>query len=255
MQAKMTTHHSVEKALSILLAFTPRNHEKSATEIARSLGVHLSTSVRLLRILETHGFVYRDTATKRYSLGRSAFDIGRAMYQTARERIVVVAQPYVDRLRDDLGEDVGLEVLLNDRTVLAYRAFGFRPFSVEFTMGDSLPIHAVAGGKAMLAFSPPAFVESILKEGLPSLTPSTITDPQVFRERLSEYRKMGIAYDLGETDSDRHFVAAPIFGVDERPVAAVVIGAWAHKVKGGFGKRVIEALKRTAAEVSTRLRY
>jgi IclR family transcriptional regulator, KDG regulon repressor len=247
------THQSIEKVLRILLAFTPNNDEKTATEIASHLGIHVSTSVRLLGALATHGFVYKDPRTKRYSLGRSAFEVGQAVYRSAQGRIVVVAQTYIDQLRDELGEHIGLEVLSGHRTVITYRASGSQAISVEFDIGDSLPIHAVAGGKAILAFSSPSFVEAILREGLPPLTPNTITDPQVFRDRLAEYRETGVAYDFGEVDLDYHFVAAPIFGIDGRPVAAVVTGGWANRIESHFSEKVIMAVKKTAAQISSRL--
>lgn len=252
---KRNTHQSAEKALRILLAFVPNNGERTATEIARDLGMHISTVVRLLAILVACGFVYRDSRTKRYSLGRSAYDIGKAVYQSVKDRIVVIAQPYVDQLRDQLNEDVGLEVLFANHTLLAYRASGPSSFSPDNALGDRLPIYATAGGKAILAFSPPALVESVLREGLPSFTPNTITDPGIFRERLAQYREAGVAYDLGEVDVDRHFVSAPIFGIDQTPVAAVGVGGWAEKIKGQFDSRIIEAIKKTAAEVSQRLRH
>jgi IclR family KDG regulon transcriptional repressor len=255
MQSKNGTHQSVEKALRILLSFTPDNREKSAIELSREFDIHASTMSRLLQVLASYGFLIQDLQTKKYSLGKSAFDIGNAIYQTVREKMVVIAQPYVDELRDKLAQDVGLEVLLDNSTILAYRAWGPKPFRVRFTMGDRLPVHIVAGGKAILAFSSPEFVDRILKEKLTALTPNTITDPEVLKERLAQYRQEGVAYELGESDIDRHFVAAPVFNFEKKPVAAVVIGGLAHRIKGKFPLKTISALKETAAKISERLLY
>jgi DNA-binding IclR family transcriptional regulator len=255
MQNQNGTHQSVEKALRILLSFTPGNREKSTVELSRELGIHVSTVSRLLQVLIQYGFLYCDPGTRKYSLGKSAFDIGNAIYQTVREKIVIIAQPYVDELRDTLGRDIGFEVLLDDTTILAYRAWGPKPFRIRFTMGDRLPVHIVAGGKAILAFSPPSMVDRLLSGNLTSLTPNTITDPEVIKERLAEYRQLGVAYDLGESDVDYHFMAAPVFNYEKRPVAAVVIGGLAHNIKGRFPKKVVSALKETAGKISARLLY
>jgi len=122
-------------------------------------------------------------------------------------------------------------------------------------MGDRLPAHIVAGGKAILAFSPTDFVDSVLEEGLTSLTRKTVTDPEMVKLRLAEYREDGLAYDLGESDLDYHFAAAPVFNFAERPVAAVVMGYPAEKVREGFDPRALTALRETAAKISARLMY
>ena len=208
-----------------------------------------------MRVLVAHGFVYQDHWTKKYSLGKTAFDIGNAVYQTVKERMAIIAQPYIDELRDSIGRSVILEVLIGNTCVHAYMSVGTTQLRSRFRIGSRLPAHVVAGGKAMLAFSPAAFVDGVLKEGLPRLTPNTITDPETLRKKLAAYRRTGLAYDLGESDLDYHFVAAPVFNFAKRPVAAVVTGDLAERVREGFDPKMLAALKETAAKISARLMY
>jgi len=249
------THESLQKALWILLSFTPSNREKNVAGLCRELGFHKSTISRLLRVLVANGFLHKDPFTKKFSLGKSAFDLGNAIYHTIREKMVIIAQPYIDDLRDSIGLDVGLEVLLDNTTVYAYRTAGISLLRPRFSMGDRLPAHIVAGGKAMLAFSAADFVDRVLTEKLVSLTSKTVTDREIIRQRLAEYRKTGLAYDLGESDLDYHFVAAPVFDFAKRPVAAVVTGELAMNVQDGFDPKILSALKETAAKISARLMY
>jgi IclR family pca regulon transcriptional regulator len=206
-------------------------------------------------VLVTHGFLYQNPWTKKYSLGKSAFDIGNAVYQTVRERMAIIAQPYVDELRDSTGHSIVLEVLIGNTCVHAYLARGTTQLRSRFIMGNRLPAHIVAGGKVMLAFSPPDFVDSVVKEGLIRLTPNTVTEPKILKQKLAKYRQMGLAYDLGESDLDYHFVAAPVFNFAKKPVAAVVTGDLAEKVRKGFNPKILSALKETAAKISARLMY
>jgi DNA-binding IclR family transcriptional regulator len=249
------THESLRKALVILLSFTPNNREKSVTDLSKELGLHRSTTSRLLRVLVAHGFLFQDHWTKKYSLGKSAFDIGNALYQTVKDRMAIIAQPYVDDLRDSIGRSVILEVLIGNTCVHAYVSAGTTQLRSRFKIGARLPAHIVAGGKAMLAFSPAGFVDGVLKEGLTKLTPNTITDPETLRRKLAAYRRTGLAFDLGESDVDYHFVAAPVFSFGKRPVAAVVTGDLAENVKEGFDPKMLSALKDTAAKISARLMY
>jgi IclR family acetate operon transcriptional repressor len=255
MQNNQNTHRSLEKALAILLSFTPNNRQKGVVELSKELGLHVSTASRLTQVLSHHGFLRYDSWAKKYSLGKSAFDLGRATLQSVRGQLVTIAQPYIDELRDSLGEDVALEVLLDKFTILAYIAWGPQPFKVRFSIGDRLPAHVAAGAKAIMAFSPPEFADNLLKGKLIRLTPKTITNPKVLKKKLTQFRQQGVAFDLGESDMDHHIVAAPVFNYEKRPVAAVVTGGFAHKIKGRFEPHIISALKETAAKISSRLFY
>lgn len=250
---QVNTHESLEKALKILLSFTPGNREKTVAELSRELGITVSTTSRLLKVLAAYGFVFQDEWTNKFSLGKSSFDVGHAIYETVRDKMVIIAQPYIDQLRDSIGQDVGLEVLLDNETILAYRAWGPPQFRTRFAVGDRLPFNVAAGAKAILAFSPSGVINKLLDGGLTSLTEKSITDPKSLRHCLAECRKTGFAYDFGETDLDYHFVAAPVFTHGGRPIAAVVTGDHAQRIQGKFNAKILSALKETAGKISTRL--
>ncbi len=196
MQLRKNTHRFVERTLTILLSFTRGNREKGIVELSKELGYHASNVSRLVQVLTNYGFLRNNPWTKKYSLGKSAFDLGRAIYQSVREQLVTIAKPYIDELSDFLGIDVGLEVLLDDGTILAYRAWGPRPFKVRYTIGDRIPVHVAAGAKAIMAFSPPEVMDNLLKGELIRFTPKTITNQNVLKKKLAEFRRRGVAFDL-----------------------------------------------------------
>jgi len=158
-------------------------------------------------------------------------------------------------MRDVIIQEVGFEVLLGDSTFLGVPGPRTWTDQTKVRAGRPVAAHIVAGGKAILAFSSPKVVERLVAAGLTSLTPNSITDPEVLKKRLAEYRRTGLAYDLGECDLDYHFVAAPVFDYTKRPVAAVVTGDLAYRVKGRFAPKVLAALKDTASKISARLLY
>src|SRR3972149_9353710 len=105
MQSSQNTHRSVERALTLLLSFTHGNPEKGIVELSKQLGFHASTVSRLVHVLTNYGLLRNDPWTKKYSLGKSAFDLGRAIYQSVRDQLVTIARPYIDELRDSLERD------------------------------------------------------------------------------------------------------------------------------------------------------
>ncbi|OGO66615.1 MAG: hypothetical protein A2030_11965 [Chloroflexi bacterium RBG_19FT_COMBO_50_10] len=60
---------AVERALGVLLCFTPETPELTMTQIAEQVGIHKSTTHRLLATLEKQRFVQRDPDTGIYRLG------------------------------------------------------------------------------------------------------------------------------------------------------------------------------------------
>ncbi len=244
---------SASRILAILTSFEPDNHARSIKEIGEAMGLSISTTSRLVRLLEERAFLQKDPWTKKYSLGRSVFDLGQVLLGSLRNDISAIAKPYVDALRDTLGLSVALEVLLGNSTVLAYAAWAANRPSFSPAVGQRMPIHIAAGAKAILAFSSPEFVDKVLQGELARLTPNTITDPEVLKARLKEYKRLGVAFDLGEGTLDLHIAAAPVFDHEKKPVAAVAAGDVAHKIKGHFDDAFIARLKETAAKISTRL--
>jgi len=255
MQPKANTHQSLERALGILLAFTPNNQEMGTVEVSEEVGLHKSTVTRLLHVLTKNGFLQQNPGTKKYSLGRSAAEIGRAITQSLDSHLISIAQPFIDDLRNSVEETVALEVFSGNTTILACSAKGPRLVQVSFKIGDRLPVHVAAGAKAIMAFLPPDFVESLIPKKLVSFTPNTITKRDILFEQLTEIRKSGLASDRGERDIDVHVIAAPVFNHEKKPVAAVVISVPITRKETLEDPKVISLLKKTTAEISEQLLY
>ncbi len=256
MEQKPSTHAAVEKALRILLAFTPQNEGLGTQELSEKQGLHKSTTNRLLKVLEKHGFVEQDAETKKYQLGRSAVQIGRAVVQSLDTRLVSIARPYVHNLRDQLNEGVALEVWAGDTTVLSYAVEGPRLVRVSADLGQRMPVHVAAGARAIMAFLPPEIVDELLRQQFTRYTRKTVTDPRVIKRRLKDVRKAGVAFDYGELDADMQGMAAPVFNYSQRPVAAIVTVGPASRMKAVMGsKKTTFLLKETAANISSRLYY
>lgn len=66
---------SVERAMSILLAFSHARAQMSLAELAAETGLHKSTILRLARSMALFGFLDRD-AQGRFSIGASVWHLG-----------------------------------------------------------------------------------------------------------------------------------------------------------------------------------
>ncbi len=245
--------NSIEKALEILLSFTPDNRPLRTVEISNRLGMNKATVNRILITMKNRGFIAQDHTTRRYRLGPSTALLGRAVKQSLDGRLVALAKPYLDDLRDKVGETVHLEVLYDERIFLTYSARGPRQLTVTPRVGDRMAINANAGAKAIMAFCPQEVIEKHLTGPLSIFTSNTVTDPDTIRKEYEEIRATGFAYDKGEYDDDVDAVAAPIFDHEDRIVAAVVILAPSFRMSSSIASGSLELLMDTAADISNRL--
>ncbi len=248
-----TALNSIEKALEILRAFTPENRPLRSVEISHRLGMNKATVNRILITLKKRGFVVQDDATRRYRLGPSTALLGRAVKQSLNGRLVALAKPYLDSLRDKVGETVHLEVLTGGRIFLSYSAKGIRQVTVTPRVGDQMAVNANAGAKVIMAFCPKEMVAKHLAGTLTKFTTKTVTAPSKILQEYEVIRATGLAYDKEEYDEDVHAVAAPVFNHEDRVVAAVVIIAPAFRMSSSIESGSLELLKDAATDISDRL--
>ena len=245
--------NSYEKVLQILLTFTPENRPLRTVEISNQLGINNATVNRILITLKNNHFVVQDEKTRRYRLGPSAALLGRSVKQSLKGRLVSIAKPYLEELRDKVSETVHLEALHDEKIFLVYSAKGLRQVIVTPHVGDRMDINSNAGAKAIMAFCPKEIIEQHLAAPMKVFTTRTITDPGILRREYEEIRTTGFAYDNEEHDDDVSAVAAPIFNHEGQIAAAVVIIAPSFRMKGSIESGSLELLKDTATDISNRL--
>ena len=253
MKPKSTNLSSTEKALKILMAFSPYNNEMGTLELSKKLGIHKSTVSRLLHLLTANDFLQQNPATKKYLLGRAVAEIGNAVFKSLDSAIVGIALPYLNVLSEQVGESVALEVVSGTNIFLASHVEGRQHIRFSFQMGEQVPINVTAGAKAILAYSNPEFVKQCLQAKFQRFNANSITSKKAYRALLAEVRKTGVAYDRGERYEDALAMAAPIFNHQGQPIAAVVIAGPAFRLTSLFLQKAVGPLKQTAADISQRM--
>lgn len=86
------------KGLDVLDSLRGASVELRLTDIAEKVGLDMSTTFRMLRTLEAHGYVVRDKATKRFrhTLGHRNYRVGYAQLSTDQPFVQRVTQGLVD---------------------------------------------------------------------------------------------------------------------------------------------------------------
>jgi len=79
MRREIHKHSSVEKALKIPMTFNMDNYELGTFELSQRPVFHETTTHRILLILCRHGFLQKNSLTRKFKLGTSASEIGSAV--------------------------------------------------------------------------------------------------------------------------------------------------------------------------------
>ena len=195
------------KITAILMTFT-NGSVHSLTEIARLAGLPISTTHRLATELAGWQILER-TEEGNYRIGLQLRMIGtNGRYSPSlTERAPAVMEDLCAVTRGD----VRLGVLHDLEVAYIEKLVGHRPVSM-FTPAATLPPHATALGKALLAFVPPRIVDLVILSGLTSYTPYTITTPDRLRRVLAVTRLSRMAVSRWELQLGVSAVATPVFG-------------------------------------------
>lgn len=216
------TVQTVDRALSLLLAFEREGELLGVTDLATRLGVHKSTASRLAATLEARGFLERSDRDA-LRLGPELARLGRLAVR-GRD-LVDLARPAMDRLAAATGETVNLAVSDQGDVVNVAQVDGRHIVGVGSWTGRRTPLHCTANGKVFLAWA-----GGPLPAGLDEFTERTITTADNLDAELVRVRARGYATAVGELEEGLHAVAAPVVGSDGRCVAALSVSGPAYRM-------------------------
>ncbi|MGH2955045.1 MAG: IclR family transcriptional regulator [Solirubrobacterales bacterium] len=213
---------TIERALCVLDSFTAAEQQWRTTPLAHHCGLPVPTTHRILRVLESFGYVRRDPTSGAYSLGPSAASLAREEPVLAELR--AVALPALRTLHHATGErislatlsesrDHGLEALTVDADDPGQRRRSTPP-------GTRVrPLHAGAPSKVLLAQMSSEEIASVIGRGLDPVGPATITRPTRLRREVAAIRRRGWAFSRQEIVPETWALAVPVRGSGSTPCA------------------------------------
>jgi IclR family acetate operon transcriptional repressor len=146
--------------------------------------------------------------------------------------------------------------LVDDHGVVIEQVPSDQPVKCLIRIGHQFPLHSAAPAKAMLAFLPEAEREAIVaRMTFPRFTERTITDPDRYREELTEARRLGYALDRGEELSDLTCAAAPVLNHRGYPIAGIWVTGPASRMPIDQLPKIGELVAEHVASVSMRFGY
>jgi DNA-binding IclR family transcriptional regulator len=218
---------SVKRALTILACFSANNPELSMTQIAEQVGLHKSTTHRLLATLEEMRFVQRSALTNLYQPGIRFLQV--ASLVSDHNDLRRILKPHLVSLCDRFEETIDLSILDGKDVIFLDVVESKQRVKLAAAVGQRLPAFCTASGKAFLAFLPKPEVDLILSGDFPQYTPSTATSLAEILEDLAVSRERGFALSEQEYEEGINTVASPILDGDGYPIAVIAVAGPAFR--------------------------
>ena len=182
---------TVVKLRDLLLLFSAQKQIWGLTELAEELDWDTATTHRLANALVEIELLARLDGESSYQLGPFALELGSAYLSTMPQRRQIVEA--MEALATDTGLTAQLGILAGDRASIVESRESDSPLRAAALLGERLPLHATAVGKAILAQLGDEEVKALLPAKLERFTGQTITERKALIEQLHEVREDGLA--------------------------------------------------------------
>ncbi|WP_052424602.1 IclR family transcriptional regulator [Streptomyces fulvoviolaceus] len=232
---------AVDNVLRLLSLF--QKHEiLRVNQVAREMELSRSTVHRMLATLAHHGYVEQDELSRGYRPGPALVDLGLAVFRSIDIRSA--AQITLMRLRDLTNESVHLAVLRGSQALFLDSVESRQMLRTGSRIGWTLPAHATASGKVLLAALPEDELAGLYPAGrLEAVTAHTVTTLEELRAQLAEVRKVGYAVNNAESEVDVSAVALAVRPRTGSPRVAIAITAPLSRAGGSWAARTAEVAR------------
>jgi DNA-binding IclR family transcriptional regulator len=240
---------SVDRAVRILKALAGGPGRLGVSELSERLGLAKGTVHGLLRTLQEHGLVEQHADSDKYQLGPELLQLSNRYLDLSELRSRSLA--WSELLATRAGEAVRVGALHGGGVLIVHHVFRPDTSLQILEVGEVLPLHATALGKAVLAFLGEAVAADLVSGGLPKLTGHTLATPAALRRELEATRERGYALEREEAVLGEAGVAAPIFDRRAEPIGAVgVAGPRERLLRRGRDRTLATAVVEAARAIS-----
>lgn len=243
-----TTIKMVDQALTVLDTLRMSRESLGVNEIAKLCEINPSTTFRILKTLETNGWVFQ-CSDRRYIVGEKiGFVIEKNnLYLALKE----VASFVMNRYTEKHNQAMNLTVREGSRCYILQQSRTKNLVDYIPALYSDLPFYACAGGKVLLSELPINLADEIINScKMVPLTKNTITDAEQFWQELRTVAKQGYAFDDKESAENGSCIAVPIRDCEGNIIAALSFSGFVGVSDKTELLEYVPALKEASAEIS-----
>ena len=209
--------------------------------LSADAGLHPSTAHRILHSLIDNRFVERSSAGE-YRLGQRLLQLSNRLHTDIDLR--AVAMPYMEKLRDKLGETINLTIREGDVVIYFEKVTPNRMMHVQQIVGSRAPLHVTGVGKLMLGMSGEQEIAGYAQRtNLPAYTRNTFNSLEALTEECLTSAARGYALDNEEAEIGVGCIGVLIYDQSNQPIAGLSLSAPIDRRRDEWVDELIQAGK------------
>lgn len=238
---------NLRNACRILKLLGRHSDGLKAADLARALGVPVTSTLRIMSTLHREGFVRKSNG--RFELGPVLIQLGNA--SLAGTEIRELALPVLERLTADTDETAHLAIPCDNRSLIVAVQDSPHPLRAASRPGFLAEPYCSSTGKVFLAFLWRERLAEIVAESRPQKrTPNTLTTVSALKTDLEATLERGYTLDNEEFNPGVRCLAAPVFSSDGTVAAAIGITASAMRFTQARIPEIAGRVQAAAGELS-----
>lgn len=223
-----------------------------AADLARRLGIPVTTTLRIMTTLTLEGLVRK--VDGRFELGPVLIQLGNA--SLAGTEIRELALPVLEKLTAATDETSHLAIPCDNRSLIVAVQDSPHPLRAASRPGFLAELHCSSTGKTFLSYLHAHRLEEFFgKNRPPARTPNTLVEVADLRREVEATLKRGYALDNEEFNPGVRCLAAPVFASDGTVAAALGITASTVRFTRERIPELSAIVRAHAAEISRMLGY
>ncbi|MFO0992913.1 MAG: IclR family transcriptional regulator [Hyphomicrobiales bacterium] len=242
---------TVVKGLKVIEALANSTSARSLTDLANECGLTKSNAHRLLRTLETCGYVRHDPNARAFEPTLRPWDLGNRIFN--RMDLRVIALPYLEELAALTTETTHLSILDEGEVIYIGKVDSVHAVRTYVEIGDRAPAYCCATGKAMLAYMPDDVVRDVSRN-MKQFTKNTIASPAKLKADLELIRNQGYSKTEGEWQAGVLGFATAIKTPSGEVAGAIGVAGPEERMRKSDLKQMVTALRAAARRIEAELK-
>lgn len=229
----------IDRAALLLDAISRYSTPVKLKVLSAETNLHPSTAHRILGSLINNRFVDRDQNGE-YRLGQRLLQLSSRLHTDVDLR--ALALPYMEQLRDKLGETVNLTIREGDVVIYFEKATPNRMMHVQQIIGSRAPLHVTAIGKLMLGVGGEDEIRSYAERtNLPAYTRNTLSSLPDLINECATSAKRHYALDNEEAEIGVGCIGVLLYDRNGVPTAGLSVSAPIERRKQEWVEDLIAA--------------
>lgn len=242
-----------KKIFEVLRFVVGQQADVGVSEIARAGGLSKGTTFGILAGLEKEGYISKNKATRKYTVGPELFLLSRLIDR--RTDLATIAKPYMETLSKKLNRTVFLGVKDEDRIRIEEVAEASGLLTISSSIGTRLPLHAGAPGKMLLSCMRDEEIAAyIVNQSFSAFRGKRGSEADIWSE-IEEVKRLGYALDLTEEYTPGIWAVAMALECNGGASPAIV---WVAGFKASLNEkklaRIVNGLRQTVEDINAVIR-